>query len=150
MSKKSIKLSVDEETLSEARKHIPNMSNFFESVLKMYLESSQYDLELLDLTQKITELNFKRSILVKTKLDKKYEERDLSEQKNNVWNRLFSTYSIQKDYSWNLMKESMELLGYSEEFLVDTMDTLLDNQGKYDNIKAKTDWEYVLNLFDEN
>lgn len=149
MSKKSIKLSVEEEILSEARKHIPNMSNFFENVLKSYIESNQYDLELLDITQQITELNFKRSLLVKTKLDKKYEERDLSEQKNNVWNRLYSTYSIQKNYSWSLMKESIEILGYSEDFLVDTMEALLDNKGKYDNIRAKTDWEYVLNLFDE-
>ena len=149
MGKKSIKLSVNEDILTEARKTIPNMSNFFEDMLKLYLESNKYDIQLNNITQQITELNFKRSVLMKTKLDKKYEERDLYELKNNLWNRLYSNYSIQKDYSWDLMKECIEVLGYSEEFLVSIMDALLDNVGKYDNLKAKTDWEYVLSLFDD-
>ena len=125
------------------------MSKFFEDVLKMYLDNNFYEVELLELTQQITDLNLKRSLLMKTKLSKKYEEKDMIHIRNQLWNRLYTNYSLTKSYDWDLMKECIEVLEYSEEFIVETMNVLLENVDSFDNIKAKTDWEYVLSLFDD-
>ena len=85
MTKQPIKLSVDEEILKIAKSEIPNLSSFFQECLEMYLNVNTEEFELQKLTKIISDANFKRELLLKSHLDKKYEEKDLKQQQNHYW-----------------------------------------------------------------
>lgn len=149
MTKQPIKLSVDEEILKIAKSEIPNLSSFFQECLEMYLNVNTEEFELQKLTKIISDANFKRELLLKSHLDKKYEEKDLKQQQNHYWSMLYGAY-LHNNYDWDLMKKCIEILGQSEEVLKSMMETLkYEDSNDFDKIRVLTDWEYTVSLFED-
>lgn len=149
MTKQPIKLSVDEEILKVAKSEIPNLSSFFQECLEMYLNVNTEEFELQKLTKIISDANFKRELLLKSHLDKKYEEKDLKQQQNHYWSMLYGAY-LHNNYDWDLMKKCIEILGQSEEVLKSMMETLkYEDSNDFDKIRVLTDWEYTVSLFED-
>ena len=149
MTKQPIKLSVDEEILKIAKSEIPNLSSFFQDCLELYLNINTEEFELQKLTKVISEANFKRELLLKSHLDKKYEEKDLKQQQNHYWSMLYGAY-LHNNNDWDLMKKCIEILGQSEEVLISMMETLkYEDSNEFDKIRTLTDWEYTVSLFED-
>lgn len=150
MAKSKLHLSIDSDKIARAKQHIPNLSIFFEECLDIYLESNIDEIELARINRTIMKANFERELYMKSRMDKKYIEKDKTQRKNKVWGQLYNSYSQTKEYDWELMKEAIELLEQSEEVLVGMMDTLIyDNSNSFDKLKTLKDWDYTVSLFDD-
>lgn len=148
MSKKNYTFSLDEGLMNKAKEKIDNISGFFNECLEIYLHSNSDEFELEKISEDIRKLNLKRDLIVKMQLDDKYKDRDLVEEQNNAWSRIYNPYLASETYEWEDMKKAIELLGYSEETLVGMMDALKNNTG-FDKHRTYNDWDYALNLFED-
>lgn len=150
MTKQAIKLSIDEEILKIAKREIPNLSSFFQQCLELYINTNHEEFELQKLSRTISEANFKRELLFKSQLDKKYEEQDLIAEQNHYWTMLYGSYLHNNSTEWELMKKCIEILGQSEEVLISMMDTLkYEDSAEFDKLRTLTDWRYTVGLFED-
>ena len=127
MSKKSLKISIEEEVLEKAKKHIPNLSGFVEECLKHYFgyadgifpigninEITDFDLwyetystkELVDLKKHLSESDFEllKKLGIEVK-DKIYTEQELEYLDMD----LIAYYINEEDMDEEEIKESKDL-----------------------------------------
>ena len=97
--KKSLKVSIDEDVLREAKDQINNLSSFVEESFRFYLgldnDSRNKELKLKELSNEINNKQFQRYLIEKSLVNKENNERLFLEEKNRRWRKLWNYYYIQ-------------------------------------------------------
>ena len=149
MTKKDLKITIEENILEKGRKAIPNLSEFFEECLKHYLGLSDgmypivNDQEILDNIGKLQAKLF----INRQNFDLQESIRNIeSEEKNKTWRFLWNEYRRTLRMDEKLLKKAIEELGKNEEELEDILDwTYITNNQVDTNY-----WEDVLKKYEEN
>lgn len=146
--KKRVTVTIDEFVLQEAQKNIANLSQFVEDSLKAYLSiqltEDLKEVELRQINDEIGMLHLKRFHLCEKTINTENNERRLSESKNKIWRKLFGHYKEYKTYDLNDIEKAEDLLGKSEEELVEMMKTLIEND--YSSFDVK-EWNGALEIY---
>lgn len=151
--KKSIKLSIEEDILFEAKKQIPNLSEYFEDCLKMSLgfESNLpeeiKEFEIRQITNKIHDLMIQRKFMAQSMTSEKKREKRLNHTKDLAWCSIWSSYVDYKTYSFDDMDRAEDILDKDEEELVRIMDVLYKEHYR-DDLYYRI-WNNVLKECDE-
>ena len=125
MTKKVIKLSVDEDVLETAKKHIPNISGFVEECLKHYLGYADGIFpvgNINEINEKIGKLQVEL-FLINQNYDMETAMKEAEEfEKDKAWRFLWNDYRARLVPDELLMRTAVEELGIDE----DTMEDILD------------------------
>ena len=132
MSKKSLKLSIEEGLINEAKKHIPNLSGFFENCLTVYrgygeepiFPTLQAEKEL----EKIKEAQLNLLLLAKSDfINDKQKEEEIKEI-NKKWRILVNEYMDTLTYDEDAIDELSKLTDVSSKTIMDLLDYCFMNQ----------------------
>ena len=151
MTKKSLKVSIDEDVLSKAKMEINNLSLFVEEAFSFYLGLSDVDyrvkeLELKKLTENMDNIQFQRYLIEKSLTDKENSEKLFNEEKNRRWRKLWNYYYLYRSYDFEKISDAMSILDMSEEELVEMMETLIEYKEEID-FKSSDKWDYSFNVY---
>lgn len=151
MTKKSLKVSIDEDVLAKAKMEINNLSLFVEEAFSFYLGLSDVDyrvkeLELKKLTENMDNIQFQRYLIEKSLTDKENSEKLFNEEKNRRWRKLWNYYYLYRSYDFEKISDAMSILDMSEEELVEMMETLIEYKEEID-FKSSDKWDYSFNVY---
>ena len=125
MSKKSLKISIDEEILEKAKKHIPNLSAFFEECLKHYFGYADGIFPIgnvNEITEKIARLQVEL-FLINQNYDAEESRRNVeNEERDKAWRFLWNDFKPSLIPDETLLEKAIEALGMNEEELEDILD----------------------------
>ena len=132
MSKKSLKLSIEEGLLNEAKKHIPNLSGFFENCLTVYLgygeEPIFTTLQAEKELEKIKEAQLNLLLLAKTDfINDKQKEEEIKEI-DKKWRILVNEYMDTLTYDDDAIDELSKLTDVPSKTIQDLLDYCFMNQ----------------------
>lgn len=135
MSKKRQDFTIDEEVLENAKKHIPNLSNFVEECLKHYLGYANGTMPIvsdLDILDEIGKLQVKLFILNEN-FDAEESRKQAEEfEKDKAWRFLWNDYRIRLVPDELLMQTAVKELGIDEDTLEDILDEVFENKDQVD------------------
>ena len=135
MSKKRQDFTIDEEVLENAKKHIPNLSNFVEECLKHYLGYANGTMPIvsdLDILDEIGKLQVKLFILNEN-FDAEEGRKQAEEfEKDKAWRFLWNDYRIRLVPDELLMNKAVEELSVDEETLEDILDEVYEVKDELD------------------
>ena len=135
MSKKRQDFTIDEEVLENAKKHIPNLSNFVEECLKHYLGYANGTMPIvsdLDILDEIGKLQVKLFILNEN-FDAEESRKQAEEfEKDKAWRFLWNDYRIRLVPDELLMQTAVKELGIDEDTLEDILDEVYEVKDKVD------------------
>ena len=150
--KKRTNISIEEETLIEAQKRIPNLSNFIEDVLNIYLGLNNSltedlrELKLKRINEQIDQLKIERYCVSESVLNNTNNERRLVEEQNKRWRKLFADYEKYYTYSNEDIEKAEDVLGKSEKELIEIMDKIIEYSNNY-TVEEKRNWEKSLAIY---
>ena len=126
MTKKAVKLSIEEDLLEAGKKHIPNLSSFFEDVLMYYLGyGEEVKFKVLDAEEeldKIREAQLNLFLLARdTDIDAKQRENEIREI-DKKWRVLVNEYIDTLSYDTDAISELSKLCGESSKIICDMLD----------------------------
>jgi hypothetical protein len=145
MTKKDLKLTIEENILEKAKKTIPNLSEFFEECLKYYLGESNgmypiiKDQEILDNIGKL------QAKLYMNKQNFNIEENIKAAEefeKDKAWRFLWNDYRIRLIPDETLMTSAVKELGIDEDTLEDILDEVYEAKDSIDTDSWKTVYEW--------
>lgn len=146
MSKKQLILTIDEDVVDKAKKHIPNISRFVEECLKHHLGLADgtypvaSDLDILD---KISKLQVKLFILNENfDIEESRREAEIFE-KDKAWRFLWNDYRIRLVPDELLLQTAVKELGIDEDTLEDILDEVFENKDQVDT----EHWSNVLEWY---
>lgn len=145
--KKDVNLTIDENLLAVAKKHIPNLSKFFTECLESWLDYQNKDdeqkaAELLKQTAKINDAKMKIFLLLEdTYYEENAEEKIKNKKLSDIWLTIWAPYRRGAKADPRDTQEAMEKLGLDEEELEDIL-----SDAHYDYTKKYKGQEY---LFDD-
>ena len=133
--KKQLILTIDEEVINKAKKHMPNISGFVEECLKHHLGLANGTYPIandLDILDKISKLQVELFILNQN-FDAE-ESRQKAEQfeKDKAWRFLWNDYRIRLVPDELLMNKAVEELSVDEETLEDILDEVYEAKDEVD------------------
>ena len=135
MSKKRQDFTIDEEVLENAKKHIPNLSNFVEECLKHYLGYANGTMPIvsdLDILDEIGKLQVKLFILNEN-FDAEESRKQAEEfEKDKAWRFLWNDYRIRLVPDELLMQTAVKELGIDEDTLEDILDEVYEVKDELD------------------
>jgi hypothetical protein len=145
MTKKDLKLTIEENILEKAKKTIPNLSEFFEECLKYYLGEANgmypiiKDQEILDNIGKL------QAKLYMNKQNFNIEENIKAAEefeKDKAWRFLWNDYRVRLIPDETLMASAVKELGIDEETLEDILDEVYEARDSVDTDSWNTvyDW----------
>ena len=145
MTKKDLKLTIEENILEKAKKTIPNLSEFFEECLKYYLGEANgmypiiKDKEILDNIGKL------QAKLYMNKQNFNIEENIKAAEefeKDKAWRFLWNDYRVRLIPDETLMASAVKELGIDEETLEDILDEVYEARDSVDTDSWNTvyDW----------
>ena len=144
MSKKRQDFTIDEEVLENAKKHIPNLSNFVEECLKHYLGYVNGTMPIvsdLDILDQIGKLQVKLFILNEN-FDAEESRKQAEEfEKDKAWRFRWNDYRIRLVPDELLMQTAVKELGIDEDTLEDILDEVFEN-------KEDVDTEHWSNVYE--
>ena len=147
MTKKVIKLSVDEEVLETAKNQIPNLSAFFEECLKHYFGYANGTFpigDINDITDKIGKLQVELFLINENYDVEESKERAENFEKDKAWRFLWNDYMIKLIPDERLLSEAVEVLGIDAETLEDLLDELYEVKDTVDT----DEWSNVKEWYD--
>ena len=146
MTKKNINVTIDAELLKDAREQIPNISSFFESCLRNYLNGAFPVSDANKILQKIGKLQADLYLLNQNNnIQEKIKQKENAE-KDKAWRFLWNDYNTRLILDNNLMEKAIGVLGINGETLEDILDWAL-----LTDVKVDTNyWEDVLKKYTEN
>ena len=113
MTKKSLKISIEEEILEKAKKHIPNLSGFVEECLKHYLgyANGTYPVgNINEITDNIGKLQVEL-FLIKQNIDDEESKLEVENfEKDKAWRFLWNDYMVRLIPDGGLMDKAIEVL----------------------------------------
>jgi len=142
MTKKPIKLSVEENILEKAKNEIPNLSEFLEECLKHYFGyvNGTFPIgNINDITDKIGKLQVELFLINQNyDVETAIEEAEVFE-KDKAWRFLWNDYRVRLIPDERLLAEAVEKLGVDEETLEDILDEVFEAMETVDTDK----WDIV-------
>ena len=148
--KKSLKVSIDEDVLKEAKNQINNLSSFVEESFRFYLgldnDNRNKELKLKELSNEINNKQFQRYLIEKSLVNKENNERLFLEEKNHRWRKLWNYYYLYRTYDFEKMSDAIDILGMEEEEIVLIMETLIEYKDEID-FKSSDKWEYAFKVY---
>jgi len=142
MSKKRQDFTIDEEVLENAKKHIPNLSNFVEECLKHYLGYVNGTMPIvsdLDILDQIGKLQVKLFILNENFDAEESRKQAENFEKDKAWRFLWNDYRVKLIPDEQLLAEAEEKLQMHSETLEDLLDELYEVK---DSINTES-WDAV-------
>jgi len=149
MTKQTINISLDEEVLEQAKKQIPNISQFVEKCLRQYLGLDKDCMYPVTTAQELIETIKDAQIqLFLMNESSKFEENIEKANKHKTrmaWLKVWREYRDTSHYTQEIFEEACNILGVSAEELQDILDVVYVEQGDTD-VKL-SDWEAVYKEF---
>ena len=145
MSKKQLILTIDEEVIEKAKKHIPNISGFVEEWLKHHLGLADgtypvaNDLDLLD---QISKLQVQLYMLNENFDIEESRKQAAQFEKDKAWRFLWNDYRIRLIPDEMLMTNAVKELEIDEETLEDLLDELYEAKDNVDTENWNTVYEW--------
>lgn len=149
MTKKSLKISIEEDILEKAKKNIPNLSGFVEECLKHYLGYAEGTIpvgDINEITDKIGKLQVELILINQNYDAEESMRRAEDEKKNKAWRFLWNDFRPRLIPDETLMEKAIEELGMNEEELEDILDWVHITDVKVDT----NTWQDVLEKYNEN
>ena len=149
MTKKSLKISIEEDILEKAKKNIPNLSGFVEECLKHYLGYAEGTIPIGDIneiTDKIGKLNVELFLINQNYDAEESRKKTENIKKDKAWRFLWNDYRPRLIPDETLLAKAVELLGKNEEELEDILDWVYITDVKVDT----NSWQEVLKAYTEN
>ena len=149
MTKKSLKISIEEEILEKAKKQIPNLSGFVEECLKHYFGYADGIFpvgNVNEINDKIGKLQVEM-FLINQSYDIEESRKEAEElEKDKAWRFLWNDYRQRLIPNEKLLKKAIEVLGKNGEELEDILDWVYITDIEVDT----NSWQEVLKLYCEN
>ena len=146
MSKKDLKITIDEKVLEKGKNAIPNLSAFFEECLKHYLGYADGTIaigNINEITDKIGKLQVKLYLINRNYDAEESMKRVENEEMNKAWRFLWNDFRPRLIPDETLLKKAVEQLGKNEEELEDILDWV-----HITDIKVDTNsWQDVLEKY---
>ena len=149
MSKKRVELSIEKDILEKAKKHIPNLSAFFEECLKHYFGYADGIFPIgnvNEITEKIGRLQVEWFLINQNYNAEESRKNVENEEKDNVWRFLWNYYKQRLIPDETLLEKAIEVLGINEEELEDILDWVYITEINIDT----NSWQEVLKAYIEN
>ena len=149
MTKKDLKITIEEEILEKAKKHIPNLSGFVEECLKHYFGYADGIFPIgnvNEIADKIGKLQTELLLINQNYDAEESMKNAANEEKDKAWRFLWNDYRPRLIPDETLLEKAVELLGKNEEELEDILDWVYIT-----NVKVDTNsWQEVLKAYSEN
>lgn len=145
MTKKQLILTVDEEVIEKAKKHIPNISGFVEECLKHHLGLADGTYPIandLDLLDQISRLQVQLFILNENFDIEESRQKAEDFEKGKAWRFLWNDYRVKLIPDEMLMAAAVKELGVDEETLEDLLDELYEAKDSIDTDDWNTVYEW--------
>ena len=149
MSKKSLKISIEEEVLEKAKKHIPNLSGFVEECLKHYFGYADGIFPIgnvNEITDKIGRLQVELFLINQNYNAEESRKNAENEERNKAWRFLWNDFKPSLIPDETLLEKAIEVLGINGEELEDILDWVYITDVKVDT----NFWQEVLKAYTEN
>ena len=146
MTKKQLILTVDEEVIEKAKKHIPNISGFVEECLKHHLglaDGTYPIVKDLDILDQISKLQVQLFILNENFDVEESRKQAEDFEKGKAWRFLWNDYRIKLIPDEVLMAAAVKELGVDEETLEDLLDELYEAKDSIDT----DNWDTVIEWY---
>ena len=149
MSKKSLKISIEEEVLEKAKKHIPNLSGFVEECLKHYFDYADGIFPIgnvNEITDKIGRLQVELFLINQNYDAEESRKNAENEERDKAWRFLWNDFKPSLIPDETLLEKAIEVLGINGEELEDILDWVYIT-----DINVNTNsWQEVLKAYNEN
>ena len=149
MSKKSLKISIEEEVLEKAKKHIPNLSGFVEECLKHYFGYADGIFPIgnvNEITDKIGRLQVELFLINQNYDAEESRKNAENEERNKAWRFLWNDFKPSLIPDETLLEKAIEVLGINGKELEDILDWVYIT-----DINVNTNsWQEVLKAYTEN
>ena len=149
MTKKSLKISIEEEILEKAKKQIPNLSGFVEECLKHYFGYADGIFpvgNVNEINDKIGKLQVEM-FLINQNHDAEESMKEAEElEKDKAWRFLWNDYRSRLIPDEKLLKKAIEVLGMNGEELEDILDWVYITDVEVDT----NYWQEVLKKYEVN
>ena len=149
MSKKSLKISIEEEVLEKAKKHIPNLSGFVEECLKHYFGYADGIFPIgnvNEITDKIGRLQVELFLINQNYDAEESRKNAENEERDKAWRFLWNDFRPSLIPDETLLEKAIEVLGINGEELEDILDWVYIT-----DINVNTNsWQEVLKAYTEN
>ena len=149
MSKKSLKISIEEEVLEKAKKHIPNLSGFVEECLKHYFGYADGIFPIgnvNEITDKIGRLQVELFLINQNYDAEESRKNAENEERDKAWRFLWNDFKPSLIPDETLLEKAIEVLGINGEELEDILDWVYIT-----DINVNTNsWQEVLKTYNEN
>ena len=149
MSKKSLKISIEEEVLEKAKKHIPNLSGFVEECLKHYFGYADGIFpigNINEITDKIGRLQVELFLINQNYDAEESRKNAENEERDKAWRFLWNDFKPSLIPDETLLEKAIEVLGINGEELEDILDWVYIT-----DINVNTNsWQEVLKAYNEN
>ena len=149
MSKKSLKISIEEEVLEKAKKHIPNLSGFVEECLKHYFGYADGIFPIgnvNEITDKIGRLQVELFLINQNYDAEESRKNAENEERDKAWRFLWNDFKSSLIPDETLLEKAIEILGINGEELEDILDRVYIT-----DINVNTNsWQEVLKAYTEN
>ena len=125
MSKKSLKISIEEEVLEKAKKHIPNLSGFVEECLKHYFGYADGIFpigNINEITDKIGRLQVELFLINQNYDAEESRKNAENEERDKAWRFLWNDFKPSLIPDETLLEKAIEVLGINGEELEDILD----------------------------
>ena len=145
MSKKQLILTIDEEVIEKAKKHIPNISGFVEECLKHHLglaDGTYPIVKDLDILDQISKLQVQLFILNENFDVEESRKQAEDFKKGKAWRFLWNDYRIKLIPDEILMAAAVKELGVDEETLEDLLDEVYEAKDSIDTDNWNTVYEW--------
>ena len=149
MSKKSLKISIEEEVLEKAKKHIPNLSGFIEECLKHYFGYADGIFPIgnvNEITDKIGRLQVELFLINQNYDAEESRKNAENEERNKAWRFLWNDFKPSLIPDETLLEKAIEVLGINGEELEDILDWVYITDINVDT----NSWQEVLKEYNEN
>ena len=113
MSKKSLKISIEEEVLEKAKKHIPNLSGFVEECLKHYFGYADGIFPIgnvNEITDKIGRLQVELFLINQNYDAEESRKNAENEERNKAWRFLWNDFKPTLIPDETLLEKAIEVL----------------------------------------
>ena len=149
MSKKSLKISIEEEVLEKAKKHIPNLSGFVEECLKHYFGYADGIFPIgnvNEITDKIGRLQVELFLINQNYDAEESRKNAENEERDKAWRFLWNDFKPSLIPDETLLEKAIEVLGINGEEL----DYIPDWVYVTDINVNTNSWQEVLKAYSEN
>jgi hypothetical protein len=148
MTKKQLILTIDEDVVTKAKKHIPNISGFVEECLKQYLGIGNNLIptsKLQELVDTISKCQLELYLMNKREHIEEAKEKAAKHEINLTWRKLYTNYRDTGTISKTLLQNAVEILNVPAEDLADIVEVCYVFS-RDDNVDF-TEWNDVYNQY---